>query len=201
MPELPDVVVYLERLQPRVVGVTLDGIRLASPFLLRSVEPPLAAVKGRRVLALRRLGKRLVFALEEDLYLGLHLMIAGRLHWKPCGTKVPGKIGLAAFDFATGVLTLTEAGSKKRASLHLVKGEAELARHDPGGRARCDVRRASLFSVLTKGQKSLPPQNARLRKNKPAVAVFFRIFRPSSKPNGDILCCNGSARHLPRSAL
>lgn len=133
MPELPDVVVYLECLQGRILGQELEGVRLASPFLLRSVEPPLSAVHGKRVLGLRRLGKRLVFSLDDDLHLVLHLMIAGRLHWKPRGTKVPGKIGLAAFDFANGTLTLTEASSKKRAALYLVLGAAELAKHDPGG--------------------------------------------------------------------
>ncbi len=133
MPELPDITLYLECLRPRVVGQVLERVRLVSPFLLRSVEPPLAAVAGRPVTGLRRLGKRLVFALEPDLFLVLHLMIAGRLHWKPRGAKPPGKVGLAAFDFPTGTLTLTEAGTKKRASLHIVRGEAALAGHDPGG--------------------------------------------------------------------
>jgi formamidopyrimidine-DNA glycosylase len=133
MPELPDVVVYLESLRPRVEGQILERIRLVSPFLLRSVEPPIREAEGKKVLGLRRLGKRIVFALETDLFLILHLMIAGRLHWKPKGAKPPGKVGLAAFDFATGTLTLTEAGSKRRASLSLVRGEADLARHDPGG--------------------------------------------------------------------
>src|SRR6516162_6259232 len=121
MPELPDVVVYLERLQPRILGVTLDRVRLVSPFLLRSVDPPIDSVHGRRVAEVRRLGKRIVIGLEPDLFLVIHLMIAGRLHWKERGAKLPGKIGLAAFDFAGGTLTLTEAGTKKRASLHLVR--------------------------------------------------------------------------------
>jgi formamidopyrimidine-DNA glycosylase len=133
MPELPDITLYVECLRPRVVGHTLERVRLVSPFLLRSVEPPLAAVAGRPVTGLRRLGKRLVLALEPDLFLVLHLMIAGRLHWKPRGAKPPGKVGLAAFDFPTGTLTLTEADTKKRASLYVVRGEAALASHDPGG--------------------------------------------------------------------
>lgn len=133
MPELPDITVYLECLQRRVAGRTLRHIRLASPFLLRSVDPPVEDVEGRKVLAMRRLGKRLVFALEGDLFIVLHLMIAGRLHWKQLGAKPPGKVGLAAFDFDSGTLILTEAGSKKRASLYLVAGELQLAKHDPGG--------------------------------------------------------------------
>jgi formamidopyrimidine-DNA glycosylase len=133
MPELPDVVVYLESLQPRIVGRTLQRVRLASPFLLRSVDPPLDEVEGRPVRELRRLGKRIVIGLEPDLFLVLHLMIAGRLHWKERGAKLPGKVGLAAFDFDNGTLTLTEAGTKKRASLYVVRGEEALAAHNPGG--------------------------------------------------------------------
>ncbi len=133
MPELPDIVVYLECLQPRIGGQVLQRIRLLNPFLLRSVEPPIDETHGKSIVGLRRLGKRVVFALEGDLFLVLHLMIAGRLHWKPLGVKPPGKIGLAAFDFPTGTLTLTEAGSKRRASLTLVRGEAALAQHNPGG--------------------------------------------------------------------
>src|ERR1700731_2422040 len=126
MPELPDIVVYLECLHPRVVGRTLDKVRLASPFLLRSVERPPARVEGKTVRGLRRLGKRIVFELDDELFLVLHLMIAGRLHWKERGPKPPGKIGLAAFDFPNGTLTLTEAGTKKRAALHLVSGQDRL---------------------------------------------------------------------------
>src|SRR6266550_270604 len=133
MPELPDIVVYLDCLRPRVEGQVLERVRLANPFLLRSVEPPLADAAGRTVTGLRRLGKRLVLALEGDLFLVLHLMIAGRLHWKPAGAKLPGKIGLAAFDFSTGTLTLTEAGTKRRAALYLAGGESALREHDPGG--------------------------------------------------------------------
>jgi len=137
MPELPDVEVYLEALSPRILGEPLEAVRLASSFLLRTVEPPLASLTGRRVESLRRLGKRIVIGFEGGLFLVLHLMIGGRLHWKPRGAPVPrrnpGKSGLAAFDFPTGTLLLTEAGTKKRASLHVLAGEAALAAHDPGG--------------------------------------------------------------------
>jgi formamidopyrimidine-DNA glycosylase len=133
MPELPDILVYIDCLRPRIEGQRLERVRLANPFLLRSVQPPITAVEGRMVHGLRRLGKRIVIGVEPDLFLIVHLMIAGRLHWKPLGAKPPGKVGLAAFDFPTGTLTLTEAGSKRRASLYLVRGETELAQHDPGG--------------------------------------------------------------------
>jgi len=133
VPELPDVVVYLEALAPRIKGAVLERVRIKTPFVLRSVDPPISAVHGRRVVGLQRLGKRIVIALADDLYLVVHLMIAGRLHWRPAGAKTPGKIGLAAFDFSTGTLVLTEAGTKRRASLHVVRGEAGLAAHDPGG--------------------------------------------------------------------
>ncbi len=133
MPELPDVEVYLDCLRPRVVGQPLRRVRVASPFLLRTVDPPLDEVAGKKVVELRRIGKRIVFGLEGHLFLVLHLMIAGRLHWKEVGAKLPGKVGLAAFDFPAGTLTLTEAGSKRRASLYLLRGEQALAAHDPGG--------------------------------------------------------------------
>lgn len=133
MPELPDIVVYLGCLHPRVVGQTLQRVRLTSPFLMRSVEPPLQQAEGRTVRGLRRLGKRIVFALDGELFLVLHLMIAGRLHWKAPGAKPPGRVGLATFDFPGGVLVLTEAGTKRRASLHVVQGEDQLAEHQPGG--------------------------------------------------------------------
>jgi formamidopyrimidine-DNA glycosylase len=133
MPELPDVTVYLEALEARIRGARLEGIRLANPFVLRSVDPSPAEVSGRTVTGLRRLGKRIVIALDHDLFVLIHLMIAGRLHWKEAGAKLPGKLGLAAFDFSTGTLTLTEAGSKRRAAVHLARGEAALAAHDPGG--------------------------------------------------------------------
>jgi formamidopyrimidine-DNA glycosylase len=133
VPELPDVEAYLEALAPRVLGKELLAVRLKSPFLLRSVQPPLSAVEGRRVVGLRRIGKRVVLAFEGDLFLVLHLMIAGRLRWREEPPKGAGKNDLAVFDFAGGSLLLTEAGSKKRASLHVVAGEDALAAHDPGG--------------------------------------------------------------------
>jgi formamidopyrimidine-DNA glycosylase len=133
VPELPDVTVYVEALERRIAGATLERIALASPFLLRSVEPPPESAAGKRVVGLRRLGKRIVVELEGELFLVLHLMIAGRLHWRGRGTKPPGGAALAAFEFSSGTLVLTEAGTRKRASLHVVRGEEALARHDPGG--------------------------------------------------------------------
>ena len=133
MPELPDITVYIEALASRVVGQPLERIRIAKPFLLRSVDPPISAAEGKRVTGLRRMGKRIVLELEEDLFLVIHLMIAGRLKWLPAGGKVPGKIGLAAFDFPNGTLIFTEAGSKRRASLWLVRGEQSLEQFDRGG--------------------------------------------------------------------
>jgi formamidopyrimidine-DNA glycosylase len=133
MPELPDVTVYVEHLRKRLQGRALARIRLMHPFVLRSVAPPLSAVEGRKVVGLRRLGKRIVIELEGELFLVLHLMIAGRLRWLEKGAKPPVRISLAAFDFPEGTLVLTEAGTKRRASLHLVEGEAALAAMDPGG--------------------------------------------------------------------
>jgi formamidopyrimidine-DNA glycosylase len=133
VPELPDLTVYLEALEARILGEPLEDIRLASISLLRSVDPPLSEFHGLRVARLSRLGKRLVFGFEGDLFLVLHLMIAGRLRWKKRGAKLPGRLGHAAFDFLSGTLILTEAGTKKRAHLHAVRGEAGLAEHDPGG--------------------------------------------------------------------
>jgi len=133
MPELPDIALYLEAIDARIVGHTLEQVRLKSPFLLRTFDPPLHAVHGRRVARLARLGKRIAIGFEGDLWLVIHLMIAGRLHWKPAGAKLPGKMVLAAFDFDNGTLTLTEAGAKRRAALHLVAGDEAMAAHDPGG--------------------------------------------------------------------
>src|SRR5687768_12532403 len=155
MPELPDIVVYLDCLRPRVQGQRLERARVKSPFLLRSVDPPLSAAEGAEVLALRRLGKRLVFAFEGNLFLVLHLMIAGRLHWKPSGAKPPGKVGLAAFDFPTGTLVLTEAGTKRRASLHLVRGEAELEQHNPGGLEVLDATKEQFRAALVRENHTL----------------------------------------------
>jgi len=133
MPELPDIQLYLHALGLRIVGHELERVRLAAPFLLRSVEPPLSAVEGRTVIGVERLGKRIVLALDGDLFLVVHLMIAGRLRWKAAGAAVPGRVGLLALDFAHGTLLLTEAGSTRRAALHLVRGRDALAGHDPGG--------------------------------------------------------------------
>jgi formamidopyrimidine-DNA glycosylase len=148
MPELPDIAAYITALEPRILGQPLERIRLASVFLLRTVDPPLESVEGRTVVALRRVGKRIAIGVEGDLppqrqtpvvgdpelvWLVLHLMIAGRLHWKPPQAKLAGRNALAAFDFASGSLTLTEAGSKRRASLHVVRGEEGLYAIDPGG--------------------------------------------------------------------
>ncbi len=133
MPELPDITIYLEALAPRIVGRPLERARIVSPSLLRTVDPPLSAAEGRKVVGLRRLGKRIVWEMEDGVFLVFHLMIAGRFKWRPEGTKSPAKVGLALFDFPTGTLLLTEASSKKRASLHVVQGEAALAQHDPGG--------------------------------------------------------------------
>ena len=133
MPELPDVEVYRECLTARIVGHTLERVQLASPFLLRTVEPPLDRALGRTVVAVRRLGKRVVIALEGELFLVFHLMIAGRLRWRPRGAPIPRKVGLAAFEFSSGTLLVTEASSRKRASLHVVAGEDGLRALDPGG--------------------------------------------------------------------
>ncbi|HTR57919.1 MAG TPA: DNA-formamidopyrimidine glycosylase family protein, partial [Casimicrobiaceae bacterium] len=133
MPELPDVVVYVEALERRVIGQPLLRVRLANPFLLRTAVPPIAAAEGKRVCGVHRLGKRIVLALEDELFLVLHLMIAGRLRWLEKGAKAPARITLALFDFPTGTLVITEAGTKRRASLHLVQGEAALAAFDMGG--------------------------------------------------------------------
>ncbi|MFL5542451.1 MAG: Fpg/Nei family DNA glycosylase [Longimicrobiaceae bacterium] len=133
MPELPEVEVYIEAIERRIAGEPLTGIRLGNPFVLRSVDPPPAELAGRRVESVRRLGKRIAIGLEGGYFIVVHLMIAGRFRWLAAGAKLPGKIGLAAFDFPRGSLVLTEAGSKRRASIHLVRGEEALAAHDPGG--------------------------------------------------------------------
>lgn len=155
MPEYPDITVYIEALERRIQGQILERLRIANPFLLRTAEPPIKSVQGRRVTALRRLGKRIAFGLasdagDADLWLVLHLMIAGRLHWKDePGVALPGKRGLAGFDFANGTLILTEAGSKRRASLHLVAGEAGLAALDPGGLELFEIDLAGFAAALT----------------------------------------------------
>jgi formamidopyrimidine-DNA glycosylase len=160
MPELPDVTVYLEALEARVLSPTngarvLERAEIAGPFLLRTIDPPVAAVAGQRVARLRRIGKRIAIGFENDIWLVLHLMIAGRLHWHPRFKKPDGRRTLAAFGFDSGCLTLTEAGSRKRASLHIVSGEAGLAALDPGG---VDVMTAPLSEfarVLTQANHTL----------------------------------------------
>jgi formamidopyrimidine-DNA glycosylase len=133
MPELPDIAAYITALEARILGQPLERVRLASVFLLRTVDPPLSSVEGRAVRAVRRIGKRIAIGVEGDLWLVLHLMIAGRLHWRPPQAKLAGRQALAGFDFSDGTLVLTEAGSKRRASLHVLRGEEALHAIDPGG--------------------------------------------------------------------
>lgn len=133
MPELPDIAAYLSALESRILGKRLEGVRLASPFLLRTVKPPLESIQGQNVSALKRIGKRIAIGFDNGVWAVLHLMIAGRLHWRPLGAKLGGRNNLVAFDFADGSLVLTEAGSKRRASLHLFANEDELQGADPGG--------------------------------------------------------------------
>ena len=155
MPELPDVTVYVERLAALTESASLLGVRLRSPFLLRSVEPPLSSVKDRRVRGVRRLGKRIVIELDGELFLVLHLMIAGRLHWKEAGAPIGGKQNLAAFDFSSGSLVLTEASSKRRASLYVVAGEEALATHDRGGLEPLTCSYAQFKQRLTSENRTL----------------------------------------------
>ena len=133
MPELPDVELYLDALRPRIAGEVLDRVRIGNPFVVRSMDPPIAAVEGHHVVHLGRMGKRLVIGFDGDLFLVLHLMIAGRLRWRERGADIPRKVGLAAFDFPAGSLILTEQGARRQASIHVVRGEAALGAHDPGG--------------------------------------------------------------------
>jgi formamidopyrimidine-DNA glycosylase len=155
MPELPDVTVYIEALERRIVGETLLGIRLASPFVLRTVQPRPAEMASRRVVALRRVGKRIVIALEGERFIVVHLMVAGRFRWLAQGAKVPGKIGLAAFDFTSGTLALTEAGSRRRASIHLLAGEDALRALDPGGTDVMAATEAEFAALLRGGRHTL----------------------------------------------
>ena len=133
MPELPDIELYLAALRPRILTQVLERVRLGNPFVVRSIDPPIAALEGQQVVELRRLGKRLVFAFEDDLFLVLHLMIAGRLRWRERAAEIPRKVGLAAFDFPGATLILTEQGARRQASIHVARGAAALAAHDPGG--------------------------------------------------------------------
>jgi formamidopyrimidine-DNA glycosylase len=155
MPELPDVELYVEHLAARLEGATLERARVVSPNLLRTAEPPLAGAAGRSVRGVRRIGKRIVLALEADLFLVFHLMIAGRFHWKEAGARIPGRVGLAAFDFSSGTLILTEAGTRKRASLHVVAGEAALHALDPGGLEPLEASLADFRAALARENHTL----------------------------------------------
>ncbi len=155
MPELPDITIYVEALERRILGKRLVAIKVRSPFVLRSVFPPLESVAGREVIALRRLGKRIAIGFEDDLWIVLHLMIAGRLHWKPAGVKPSAKNSLAAFEFSSGTLLLTEAGSKHRASLHVVEGENALREYDPGGLEILSASAAEFEAALRRGNHTL----------------------------------------------
>ncbi len=155
MPELPDVTVYIEAITERVLNQTIQKIRITSPFLVRSFDPPIREAEGKKVLRLRRLGKRIVFELEDDLFLVVHLMIAGRFHWKPPNAKIARKYGLAAFDFRTGTLSLTEAGTKKRASLYLVRGADGLQVLDPQGLEIFDADLTAFRNALTRENHTL----------------------------------------------
>lgn len=155
MPELPDIAAYLGALEPRILGKRLERIRLASPFLLRSVEPSLSEAEGRRVTGLRRVGKRIAIGLDGELWLVLHLMIAGRLHWLEPGAKIPRRRGLAAFDFEGGTLLLTEAGTTRRASLHMEAGEDGWRAHDPGGVEPLEIDRETFARILASENHTL----------------------------------------------
>jgi formamidopyrimidine-DNA glycosylase len=157
MPELPDICAYIFALESRILGEPIENIRLASPFLLRTVEPPLTSVVGRRVRELRRIGKRIAIGVEDELWLVIHLMIAGRLHWRAAGAKLAGRNQLAAIDFSRGSLVLTEAGAKRRASVHVLKGEEALREIDPGG---IDVFAADLAQF----QAALSAENRTLKR-------------------------------------
>jgi formamidopyrimidine-DNA glycosylase len=149
LPELPDILLYLHALRPRIVGRRVERVRLASPFLLRSIDPPLSAVEGRTIVDLHRLGKRIAMEAERELFLVFHLMIAGRFRWKEKGTKIPGKVGLLALDFEHGTLILTEAGTKRQASLHVMSGRDALAHHNPGGLEVLEADLAAFSGALT----------------------------------------------------
>jgi formamidopyrimidine-DNA glycosylase len=157
MPELPDIAAYITALEARVLAQRIEGVRLASVFLLRTVDPPLSSVEGRTVRSLRRIGKRIAIGVDGDYWLVLHLMIAGRLHWRPTQAKLAGRQNLAAFDFPSGSLVLTEAGSKRRASLHVIRGEEALQAIDPGG--------IEVFSTDLEGfRKALTLENRTLKR-------------------------------------
>jgi len=196
MPELPDIALYLHALRPRVVGAPLERLRIASPLLLRTADPPVADLSGRTIRDVRRLGKRIVLAFADEYFVVLHLMIAGRLHWKPAGAPIPRRAGLAAFDFAHGMLLLTEAGTRHRASLHVVRGESALAAHDPGG---LDVFRATLEqfrAALTRESHTLKRAltDPRLLDGSAMPIPMRSSMRPASRRSGS------PARSRPRRA-
>ena len=168
MPELPDILLYLHALRPRIVGQRITGVRLVSPFLLRSIDPPLASIENRRVTDLHRIGKRVVIEMEGELFLVFHLMIAGRFRWKPARAPVPGKIGLLAIDFENATLLMTEAGTKRQASLYVVQGRDALARHDPGG---IDVMKIDLVTFV----EALQRENHTLKRTLTDPHVFSGI--------------------------
>lgn len=155
MPELPDIIAYIEALEERIAGQALERVRLASPFLLRTTRPALGEAEGKTVTQLRRVGKRIAIGLEGDLWLVLHLMIAGRLHWRKPGAALKGRNALAAFDFAAGSIVLTEAGSERRASLHAIQGEEELRALDPGGLDLLEADLESFAAALTSANHTL----------------------------------------------
>jgi formamidopyrimidine-DNA glycosylase len=168
VPELPDIALYLSALAPRVLTQPLERLRIGNPFIVRTIEPPVSAIEGRRVVGLRRMGKRIVFAMEGDLFVVLHLMIAGRLRWKDRGAPIPGKVGLAAFDFPTGTAILTEQGAKRQASVHLVAGAANLATLDPGGLEVLD-------SAVTEFSERLTRENHTLKRALTDPHIFSGI--------------------------
>jgi formamidopyrimidine-DNA glycosylase len=155
MPELPDVTVYIDALEKRIVAQRLLKLRLGSPFVLRTFDPQPSALAGKTVNAIRRVGKRVVLALDDGYFVVIHLMIAGRFKWLPTNAKIPGKLGLAAFDFPDGTLLLTEAGSKRRASIHIVQGEAAVAALDPGGAEVLDLTMDAFAELLTRERHTL----------------------------------------------
>src|SRR4030095_11285011 len=168
MPELPDVLLYIEALKPRILNEVLERVRLASPFVLRSVAPPISAIQGRTVAGLRRVGKQIVFAFDNNLFLVIHLMIAGRFQWKEHAARIPGKIGLAAFDFPAGTLLLTEAGSKKRASIYVAQGKQALEAFDRGA---LEVMESSLAAF----REALTRENHTLKRSLPDHRLFIGI--------------------------
>ena len=155
MPELPDILLYLHALRPRIVGQRVERVRLASPFLLRSIDPPLSAIERRTIIDLHRMGKRVVMEADGELFLIFHLMIAGRFRWKPPGAAIPGKVGLFALDFPNGTLVLTEAGTRRQASLHVVQGRDALAPHNPGGLEVLDADFAAFRNALVRENHTL----------------------------------------------